>query len=295
MLAGCADAEEGPLQTIEIDRSTDESPLSISIRTGRPEVEVGQRTDHTLVIRNQSSQVVTLPSFRFLNAKQEDPEIAFYLKEQILRMQVRHGTDAVPIHKDWLVPPEKSRQFPTVDLQPGQTILEPFSLTRRWYPSLYSLTTPGVYTVTVTLDTTGVSSNKILKGKFTSQPAKFEIIPVGTFREKKPNEPQHDYAELRVAFYLTRIAKHEGEYFPNVWNVLETKEGVSVLIEALDSEDDERARPARGLLAQVHHYCGRANPPALPNSKNEWMEWWKREGKRLSAKKLWSHFDSHYQ
>ena len=117
-------------------------------------------------------------------------------------MQVRHGTDTVPIHKDWLAPPEKSRQFPTVELQPGDTILEPFSLTRRWNPSFYSLTSPGVYTLTVTLDTTGVSNNKILKGRFTSQPAKFKIIPVGTFREKKPNESQHDYAEVKVAFAL---------------------------------------------------------------------------------------------
>lgn len=295
MLAGCANDKEEPLQTTEVHRSSDESPLNISIRTGRPEFEVNQRTDHTLIIKNQSSQVVTLPSFRFLNIKQEDPEIAFYLKEQILRMQVRRGTDTVPIHKDWLIPPEKSRQFPTVDLQPGETILEPFSLTRRRYPSFYSLTTPGVYSITVTLDTTRVSNSKILKGKFTSQPAKFEIIPVGTFREKKPNELQDDYTEVKVAFYLRRIAKHDGEYFPNVWNILETKEGVPALIEALDSEDDESARLARSLLGQIYHHGGRPNPPALPNSQNDWMEWWKREGKKLSPKKLWSNFDSHYQ
>ena len=72
-----------PGNASEMHRSGDESPLNISIRSSRPEFEVNQRTGHTLVIKNQSSQVVTLPSFRFLNLKQEDPEIGFYLREQI--------------------------------------------------------------------------------------------------------------------------------------------------------------------------------------------------------------------
>ena len=284
-----------PPKSAGIDHSSDESPLNISIRIERPEFEVNQRTDHTLVIKNQSSQAATLPSFRFLNIKQEDAEIAFYLKEQILRMQLMRGTDTVPLKEDWLVPQEKSGQYPTVDLQPGETILVPFSLTRHWYPSFYSLTTPDEYTLTVTLDTTGVSNSKILKGKFTSQSAKFRISPVGTFREKKPDESQHDYAKVKVAFYFRRIAKHDGEYFTNVWNILQTKECVPALLEALDSQDDESVRLARSLLGQIHHHEGRSGSSALPISKTEWMEWWQREEQEPTPKTLWSNFDSHYQ
>ena len=273
----------------------EQPPVIISGKTEKPEYEVGQRTSHGLTITNRSSKPVTLPSFRFLNIKQEDAEMAFYIQQHVLEIQVTRGKDPVAVDKVWQAPAKEARPFPTVELPPGQSISAGFSLTRRWYPSFFSLTEPGEYNVTVTLDTTKLADEKILKGRFLSAPVAFRIVPIATFREKGSGESQVDYAKAKVAFYLDRIAQRKGEYFPNVGNLLRTPEAIPALIEILDSKDAARAQQAGVLLGQVHHNCGTPHPPALPDSKEAWRKWWETEEAKLPAATLWSNFDSYYQ
>jgi hypothetical protein len=157
-----------------------------------------------------------------------------------------------------------------------------------------TLAEPSEYTLTVTLDTTAVHGDKILKGRFTSPPAKFRIVPIGTFRKQGADESARDYARAWVAFYLQRIEEHKGEYFPNVRNMLSVQDAVPALIDALDSKDNQLAKRAEAILAEIHHRGSNHEPP-LPKSKAEWLDWWRGEGVKLSAKELWSNFDSHYQ
>lgn len=156
------------------------------------------------------------------------------------------------------------------------------------------LTEPGEYTLTVTLDTTAVQGEKILKGRFNSSVARFRIVPIATFRKQGANESARDYATAWVAFYLHRIEEHKGEYFPNVRNMLSVQDAVPALIDALDSKDNQLAKRAEMILAGIHHRGSNHEPP-LPRSKAEWLDWWQGEGVRLSANKLWSNFDSHHQ
>ena len=270
-------------------------PIIVSVKTERTEYEVGQRTSHGLTITNRTSKPVTLPSLQFLNIKQEDAEIAFYVQQHVLEIQVTRGKGPVAISKDWQAPAKEVQPFPTVELQPGQSISARFSLTRSWYPSFFSLTEPGEYNVTVTLDTTTLANEKIIKGRFSSAPAAFRIVPVAAFREKRAGESQGDYAKAKVVFYLDRIAQHKGEYFPNVGSILRTPEAVPALIEMLDSKDAARADQAGSLLGQVHHRLGTPHPPALPESKEAWRKWWETQGAKLPASTFWSNFDSHYQ
>ena len=162
--------------------AAEEPPLGLRVEADRPQWEVNERTGHVLKITNQSSRPVTVPSFRFMNGKGEDQEIAFYLDEHVLKMQVMHGAAPVAINAGWQTHPEKPRQFPTVELRPNDTLSVPFSLTAGCYPSFYSLTEPGEYTLTVILDTTGTRNDKILKGRFVSPPVRFRILPIATFR-----------------------------------------------------------------------------------------------------------------
>lgn len=276
-----------------------DTPLvNISVKVGRSRFEVGERTGHTLMISNQSAdETISVPSFRFLNVKQEDPEIAFYLKEQVLRLQVTVGTNAVPIHQEWLIVPERATEFPSVELRPGESVATQFSLTRRWYPSFYALTNPGTYAVSVILDTTKTTNPKVLKGVFVSAPAEFEIIPVPTFRARGAGETKADYGQERVAFYLKRIMEHTGEYFPNVGNIVRTEDGVPALIELMEAGDPEIRSQAVSLLKQFHHAeDGRSDHPALPGSSLQaWREWWQTTGSKLSTEQVWHNFDSRYQ
>ncbi len=275
--------------------SSDNPPLTISVESGNTEWEVGARTSHTLKITNRSSTTLTIPSFRFLNTKGEDAEIALYVKEQILQMHVVRGSVPVQINKDWQTVPEKPRSFETVEIRPDETISVSFSLTRQWHPSFFSLTKPGEYVVTMTLDTTQVKSDNVLKGRFVSTPAVFRIIPVTIFRSKETHESHLDYAKAKVVFYLDRIENRKGEYFPNVKNILDTQDAVPALIEILDSKDDANARRAQTILEQIHHPLGNKEPPDLPNSKNGWAAWWRINGDSMPPRKLWANFDSHYQ
>jgi len=273
----------------------EQPPVIISGRTEKPEYEVGQRTSHGLAITNRSSKPVTLPSFQFLNIKQADREIAFYVQQHVLEIHVTRGKDPVAVNKGWQAPAKEARPFPTVELLPGQSISAGFSLTRGWYPSFFSLTEPGEYNVTVTLDTTKLADEKILKGRFSSAPVAFRIVPVVTFREKHTGESPADYAKVKVAFYLDRITQHKGEYFPNVGNLLRTPEAIPALIEILDSKDAAQARQAGVLLGHIHHRCGTSHPPVLPESKEAWRKWWETEGAKLPVSTLWSNFDSYHQ
>jgi len=268
--------------------------LRISVETGKPTYEVNERTHHTLKITNQSSKTVAIPSFRFLNVKQEDPEIAFYLKERILQIQVTCGTNTVPTNEGWQAASERPRPFPLIELEPGKSVSEPFSLTRRWYPAFFSLKGPGMYTVAVTLDTTGVKNDRILKGRFASAPVPFRIVAVPTFRKKGPQESQSDYAIAKVVFYLKRIEHRQGEYFPNVWNILNTQDAVPGLIRTIELSDENTAAHAQTILGQIHHRSDNSDTRELPNSMKDWEEWWRNEGVNLGLKELWSRFDSHY-
>jgi len=287
-----ASTESTPTPALPL-ASAEVPPLRVRVEVTQPQWEVNeQRTGHVLKITNQSSGPVTLPRFRFQNSKEGDPETAFYFKEHVLTLQVMRGTAPVSIHKDRQAIPEKRRQFPTVELQPNETFSVPFSLTRQWY----SLTEPGEYSLTVILDTTGMQSDKILKGRFASPPTRFRIVPIATFRAQEIHESPDHYAGAWVAFYLHRIEEHKGEYFPNVANLLSAQNAVPTLIGTLDSKDNNPAKWAETILGEIHHPLGaKENPPALPKSKPEWLEWWKREGMKLSPKVLWSNFDSHYQ
>ena len=123
-----------------------------------------------------------------------------------------------------------------------------------------------------------------------------EEDPIATFRAQAIHESADDYAAAWVAFYLRRIEEHKGEYFPNVAKLLSVQNGVPALIEILDSKDGKLAKRAEAILGEIHHSLGtKEKPPALPKSKPEWLEWWKRDGVKLSPKMLWSNFDSHYQ
>ena len=268
-----------------LSASAEESPIEIWVVAAQTQWEVNERTAHVLKITNRSAQPVTVPSFHFLNVKEEHPEIAFYLKEHILKMEVVRDSKPISINEKRQARPEKPQPFPTVELQPKETVSVDFS--RR-------LTEPGEYTLTVTLDTTAVQGDKILKGRFTSPPARFRIVPIATFRKQGANESARDYAKAWVAFYLHRIEEHKGEYFPNVAEMLRVQDAVPALIDALDSKDNQLAKRAEVILAEIHHRGSNHEPP-LPRSKPEWLDWWQGEGVKLSAKELWSNFDSHHQ
>ena len=268
-----------------LSASAEEPPIEIRVVAAPTQWEVNQRTAHVLKITNRSVQPVTVPSFHFLNVKGEQPEIDFYLEEHILKMEVVRDSKPISTNEKPQARPEKPQPFPTVDLQPKETVSVGFS---------QSLTEPGEYTLMVTLDTTAAQSDKILKGRFTSPPARFRIVPIATFRKQGANESARDYARARVAFYLHRIEEHKGEYFPNVAEMLRVQDAVPALIDALDSKDNQLAKRAELILAEIHHRGSNHEPP-LPRSKPEWLDWWRGEGAKLSAKELWSNFDSHYQ
>lgn len=265
--------------------SVEEPPIEVRVSAAQNQWEVNERTAHVFKIANRSPQPVTVPSFHFLNVKEEHPEITFYLEEHILKMEVVRDSKTISINEKPRARPRTAQPFPTVELQPKETVSVGFSL---------RLTEPGEYTVTVTLDTTAVPGDKTLKGRFTSPSAGFRIVPIATFRKQGANEPTRDYARARVAFYLRRIEEHEGEYFPNVAEMLRLQDAVPALIDALDSKDKQFVKRAEVILAGIHHR-GSNHKSFLPRSKAEWLDWWQGEGVRLSAKELWSNFDSHYQ
>ena len=100
--------------------SASQPPVIVSVRTERNQYEVGQRTSHVLTITNRGSKPVTLPSFRFLNVKQEDAEIAFYVQQHVLEIQVTRDKGPVAINKDWQDPAKEVQPFPTVEKESGR-------------------------------------------------------------------------------------------------------------------------------------------------------------------------------
>ena len=71
-----------------LSASAEEPPIEIRVAAAQTQWEVNERTAHVLKITNRSAQLVTVPSFHFLNVKGEQPEIDFYLEEHILKMEV---------------------------------------------------------------------------------------------------------------------------------------------------------------------------------------------------------------
>jgi hypothetical protein len=242
--------------------SAEEPPIEIRVAAAQTQWEVNERTAHVLKITNRSAQPATLPSFHFLKVKEEHPEIAFYLKEHILKMEVVRDGKPIPNNEKTQARPEKPQSFPTVELQPKETVPIGFSL---------RLTEPGEYTLTVTLDTKAVSGDQILKGRFTSPSGRFRIVPIATFRKQGANESARDYARARVAFYLHRIEEQKGEYLPNVLNMLSVQDAVPALIDTLDSKENQLTKRAEAILAEIHHRGSNHEPP-LPRSKPEWLD-----------------------
>jgi len=305
------------------------APLSIIVKSGRV-FEVDARTSHMLILSNSSSKVLTVPKLspNFLRGKEEDPVIEFYVKEHILKIEVSDGSRAVPIKTEWEVPQTNPRDFPTQDLKPGEATGVSFSLTRKWYPSFFSLTAPGTYTVTVTLDTRQVHNPSIFKGLIVSEPCCFKIVPVPVFRPRNSTKSANSYARERITFFLRRIIEGKGEYFPNVEQIINTEEGIPVLIDLTDNEDAQIATTAKQHLVKFCQHeavddliasrqIGDTNAVAhieeslrlrfpkrypigqpidvtIPDSKEAWHEWWIKTGSKLSTKEIWQNFCSHW-
>jgi len=271
-----------------------DSLLGVAVAPGKAEFEVGERGFCSFAITNRTSHPMALPSFRFLNLKQEDAEVAFYVKRRILKIDVWQGTNAVAMKPGWQNAPEESSQYPTSWLQPTQTVGSGFSLTRNWYPSFFALTNPGLYTVSLTLDTTTCKDVQIPKGVYVSRRAAFQIVPVAEFRARHPDELLGSYTQAKTTFYLKRIINHTGEYFPNVSQIVRCEGALAALIELTGSLDKEVATHSLALLGALHHALGRPSPPAVPGSVEEWQTWLEETGSKLTPQELWVNFDSHY-
>jgi len=89
--------------------SNEEPPIEIRVTVAQTQWEVNERTAHVLKITNRSAQLVTVPSFHFLNVKGEQPEIDFYLEEHILKMEVVRDSKPISINEKPQARPEKPR------------------------------------------------------------------------------------------------------------------------------------------------------------------------------------------
>jgi hypothetical protein len=271
--------------------------LGISLAPMKAPFDVGQRVQCTLEITNLTSAPVALPSFSFIKNDKGSPYsvVPLYVEEQILRLTVKHGSNVIPIEPHWRNPSKTPGQYPTEQLLPGSVIRKYFPLTvNPWGPSFYALTNPADYTVTIALDTSACNDGQIAKGVWVSPPVAFRIVDFPAFRTRESTESPEAYAQARVAFYLSRIDQHQGEYFANVEAALQTQGAGAALIELMDSLDKRTAYRASELLRQVHHEPGQPNPPHLPGSKAEWSEWWITTGSKLPTGALLGHFYSQF-
>jgi hypothetical protein len=268
--------------------------LGIAITPTQTSFDVGQRANCAFEITNLTSEAIALPAFDS-PGKVEDAGATSYVKAQILKIHVRQGTNTYAMNPGWQTPPAQPAKYRLVPLPPGHTIREYFSVTGTRYPPFFTLTNPGLYSVSITLDTQGFKDERIPKGIWTSAPATFRIVPYPDFRARQSGESAEAYAQARVAFYLGRIVQHQGEYFRNVGSVLDTEGSGAALIELMDSKEPGIGGEALGLLGQIHHRLGALGPQQTPASKADWMRWWEETGANLSARVLFSNFDSHFQ
>ena len=271
--------------------------LGISLASMETPFDVGQRVMCTLEITNLTSTPLALPSFSFIKVDKASPYsvVPLYVEEQILRLTVKRGSNTVPIERGWRNPSKTLRQYPTEQLLPGGVIRKSFPLTvNPWGPSFYALTNPADYTLSIALDTSACKDEQITKGVWVSPPATFRIVDFPAFRTRGSTESPEAYAQARVAFYLTRIIQHQGEYFANVESALQTQGAGAALIELTDSRDKSFAGRASELLCQVHHPLGLRNPPYLPKMKAEWLEWWRTTGSHLPSRELIGNFYSQF-
>ena len=277
--------------------SEDDSPIGITLKPVKGEFEVGESAGFDFGITNLTSQAVTLPSFHFVNIMMEDANVIFYVREGMLKISVWQGTNKVPMNTNWLNLPVQNEPYPTVILKPTDTIHQTFTITGGLVPNrFFTLTNPGLYTVSITMDTTTCKDNKIPKGVFVSPGAKFRIVSLPIFRAKRSDESPEIYAQAKVTFYLKRISQNTGEYFYNVSEIARSNEAVAALTELLGSPDKEVAGQSSVLLAQFYEPLdGRTNHPPLPKAVEEWRTWAKETGSRLTPGQLFGNFDSHFQ
>jgi hypothetical protein len=267
--------------------------LGISLAPMETPFDVGQRVECTLEITNLASTPVALPSFSFIEVGERNPYsvVPLYVEEQILRLTVKRGSNTVTIEPKWRNPSRALGQYPTEHLLPGGVIRKCFPLTvNAWGPSFYARTNPADYTVNIALDT-ACKDEQITKGVWVSPPVSFRIVAFPIFRARESSESPEAYAQARVAFYLSR---NQGEYFANVASALQTQGAGAALIELMDSRDKSIAGRASELLRQIHHRLGLRNPPFLPGSKAEWLEWWRTAGSKLPSREFLGNFYSQF-
>lgn len=258
-----------------------------------PKIEIGSVLFGELTITNWSSESVKVPNFHFLNLWQENAEAAFYVKQQVLKIDVKQDGKPVFINAEWQAPLEKAVQFPLFELLPGGYLPSILVLNSKRSAAFYSLTNPGIYTVTITLNTTKGDVDGLLKGVFVSAPVTVEIVPVPTFRPQQADESPKDYTQAKVEFYLKRIATRQGDRFKNMSDLLRTDNAIPAVINELDSHDKSVAGAAKDLL--LEGYIPNFYSPISrykPVSKTEWMEWWNAKGKNMAPQELWRYLES---
>ena len=94
---------------------------------------------------------------------------------------------------------------------------------------------------------------------------------------------------------LIRIEEKNGTYFSNVFTILETEGAISVLIDLLESPDEDSASQAWVILSRSCNRLDRHDPEAEPRNKTYWLKWWRSAGSEMSAGTMKHNFDSHWK
>ena len=94
-----------------------------------------------------------------------------------------------------------------------------------------------------------------------------------------------------------KARRKEGQYFANVYKIVETKGGIPALIAVLDSTNQQDAVHAHGILCRlsVSLSDSRQLAPNLPKDSAYWNTWWKQKGSKMSRQTMWSNFDSYWK
>lgn len=259
--------------------------LGISITPDRINFEVGEWVHCGFEITNLSAEAILLPEFHLRGKISREEEDQQLVKAQVLRVRLSHDNTLVVMNPWWEKPPEHPGEYSVVALQPGQAVRKRFCLIG-YGVSLFTVTNPGLYTVSIALDTRGLMDTRIPKGIWSSAPTTFLLAPYPAFRARKLEESAAAYAEARVGFYLWRRVQRQGAWDWNNHSILCTEGSGAALIQFLDSQEPGMAHEARALLEMIHHpEDGREHPPT-PTTKEGWKDWWKETGSKLSAREL---------
>jgi hypothetical protein len=195
-----------------------------------------------------------------------------------------------------LGPVSKDTPIQVRRLATGQEIDTDGCLSAAPFSELFPLDRPGRYVLTAVLDTRGCRDENVWKGRVRMPSVSFTVRARPKFRDRRPDETDRDYAQARVTFYVKRISERRGVYFANVAETLETPSGVLALIQLLDSADREKTQCARDILTAIHSRADtEPDERHIPQSKEDWLNWYNTEGADKSFEDLWGNFDSHFQ